>query len=113
MSKALKRFGFARTNTDQAIETVHGVDSSSGSNSSIADEKTDAAVTTAADINEVEANQRLELFEKTRRWDPNLPNEDLNVVDDATHAHDAQAENDLVNRLVENSPYPEVCLPMN
>lgn len=108
MSKTLKRFGFARTNTDQVLETLHGHPRATGSDSSVG-EKDGAAISSANDISEVEANARLQLFEKTRRWDPNLPNDALNAVDDAVVHHDAKGETELVDELVENSPYPEVC----
>ncbi|KAF2670668.1 small oligopeptide transporter [Microthyrium microscopicum] len=41
-------------------------------------------------------------------WDPNVPNDKLNVLDAAVEKHDTDAEEALDQELEENSPYPEV-----
>lgn len=100
MSKVLKRFRFARTDTSNEPVTTAS-DSGSGSKDEIPVDEKDGAISSARNLSEVEANRKLSLFEITHRWDPNLDNEDLNDVD---------AETELVGQVDENSPYPEVCL---
>ena len=82
----------------------------STSNSNDSAEK-DLAVITAAEVKpetELEANIQLKKLEKKHRWDPNLPRELVDGIDEATAHHDVNQELKLVDQLVENSPYPEV-----
>lgn len=44
----------------------------------------------------------------SRRWDPNMPDEAIEMVDAVTGTHDAKGEAQLVGEIIENSPYPEV-----
>lgn len=60
------------------------------------------------EIDEAEAARRLKVFKKHAEFDPNIPTEDLDAIDDAVAHHDAKGEAILVDELVENSPYPEV-----
>ena len=116
--KFKKRFGFARTNTDDRLPT------SSGNNDSIEmdapstpipaeelglDEK-DPAYAEVRDISETEANRKLSIFHANHRWDPNMSNDAFEVIDEVTNTRDVKAEAQLVGDMIENSPYPEVRL---
>lgn len=121
----LKRFGFKRTNTSDAIATegkvVHatttelGVLDGSGIPSKIANEfagrdKADHS-DAVNDLSEVEANRRLSMFREEHNWDPNMPDGAFDAVNDAVRAHDQKGEAILVDELINDSPYPEVCRP--
>lgn len=60
-------------------------------------------------LDDEQAAKRLKLFRESAQNDPNIPIEDINEVDDAIHGHDVDKENTLIQGLVEDSPYPEVC----
>ena len=60
------------------------------------------------DLSDEAAAYRLRLFRATAQNDPNLTVADLEEVDYAVDGHDVGRENELVDALVENSPYPEV-----
>lgn len=64
---------------------------------------------TARDIGEAEANQKLYTFERAHRWDPNLDDDQLLEIDDAINARGPNAEGRIYDEVFENSPYPEVC----
>lgn len=69
----------------------------------------DPDVTTSAfELSEVGTSRRLKLFSRSHRWDPNIGDDELAEVTGATTLHDANAEAKLVDRIIENSPYPEV-----
>jgi hypothetical protein len=70
----------------------------------------DIATTPAMDLSEIEANHRLNLYHRAHRWDPNLEDDDLEEVAGAATLHDAETEAKMVNKVIENSPYPEVCI---
>ena len=113
MTSFAKRLGFHRTNTASATELpTLNRSPNSGSGSNEDDPKKDptisAGVELAAPENEMEANARLKALEKKHRWDPNLPADTLEGMDEATHAHDMQQELNMVDALTENSPYPQV-----
>lgn len=61
-------------------------------------------------LNDEQAARRLRLFREAAENDPNIDLDDLGAVDDAVTGHDVNKENQLVDELVENSPYPEVRL---
>lgn len=69
----------------------------------------DIALSSARDIEEADANQRLSTFERAHRWDPNLDDEQLRDIDDAVNARDPSSEARIFDGVFENSPYPEVC----
>lgn len=76
------------------------------------DEKT-AHVTVAPPhetLTDEQAARKLKLFREQALNDPNIPTEELDDIDNALHSHDVSKENDLVAELVEDSPYPEVCV---
>lgn len=60
------------------------------------------------ELSEEVAARRLQNFKRNAQFDPNMPLEELDAIDDAVEHHDVKGENALVNELVENSPYPEV-----
>lgn len=62
------------------------------------------------ELDESQAAERLRILRERALHDPNLPAEDLDAVDGALDAHDLEKENYLVEELIEDSPYPEVCL---
>jgi hypothetical protein len=72
------------------------------------DEKTGTAPLQHEQLSDEEAAQRLKLYKIGALNDPNLPTEDIDALDDALGTHDVGRENQLVEDLVENSPYPEV-----
>jgi hypothetical protein len=111
MSKIAKRFGFKRTTTSD--DFIHGAAvehvNSSDAGSDQFTKKDEAGVTanTSADV-EIEANNTLEDIKAKHRWDPNLPSDILEDLNDATATHNVGKELNLVDGLLENSPYPEV-----
>lgn len=108
-----KRLGFRRTNTDQEAVTVTNVapKGTGEANSSAVAGHGDANSIiddVVRDISETEANRRLNAFRQDHKWDPNMPDDALEMVDVATEAHDHKGEAELVGEVIENSPYPEV-----
>ncbi|PNY27801.1 Sexual differentiation process protein isp4 [Tolypocladium capitatum] len=59
-------------------------------------------------LTDEQAARRLRLFREAAANDPNINVDDLGAVDNAVGGHDVNKENQLVDELVENSPYPEV-----
>ena len=102
MSSFTKRLGFGQRKSD-----TNPVSSSSDS---IGDLKP-TAQTSGASVtkeDELEANAQLKDIKDKHRWDPNLPEELEEGIVQATEKHDAHQEIELVDELLENSPYPEV-----
>ena len=100
MSSFAKRFGFGQKPESASTEDVKDVR-----------EKDTSVITTGADgrhFSEVEANTQLRQIKKKHRWDPNLPEELEEGIEEATDEHNLAGELRLVDELVENSPYPEV-----
>lgn len=109
MGTFAKRFGFQRSNTAQINSAIVSSPRSS-SNSGDSTEK-NRGITSAhqtTDEAALEAQRKLKALERKHRWDPNLPADTLEGLDDATHAHDLRHEVSLVGAFEENSPYPEV-----
>jgi hypothetical protein len=63
-----------------------------------------------AELTDEQAAHRLKLFRQTAENDPNLDVDALGAVDYAIEGQDVLKENQLIDELVENSPYPEVQL---
>jgi hypothetical protein len=57
---------------------------------------------------EAVANAHLKTFNKLHEFDPNLPEDLRNVVDEAAKTHDLTDELKLEHTVNDNSPYPEV-----
>lgn len=64
---------------------------------------TDAARTT--EFSEVEANREVKFLRKLHRWDPNLSSD---VRDGLEGDHSAVTDNELIDLIEHDSPYPEV-----
>ena len=107
-----KRMGFKRTNTDQSVtvEQVAAKGTAEGSSHMVAGHGDANSIIeeVVRDISETEANHRLKVFRQDHKWDPNMPDDALEMVDVATDAHDHKGEAELVGEVIENSPYPEV-----
>lgn len=110
-----KRLGFKRTNTDKEPVTVTEYPSEShgeisGTSGMVAGHGDANPVIdeVVRDISETEANRRLDAFRREHKWDPNMPDEAIEMVDAVTDAHDHKGEAQLVGEVIENSPYPEV-----
>ncbi|PNS17217.1 Sexual differentiation process protein isp4 [Sphaceloma murrayae] len=109
------RLGFKRTNTNQDPVTVTDLTDSkngeaSGSSNIVAGHGDANPIIdeVVRDISEAEANRRLKVFRRDHKWDPNMPDEAIEMVDAVTGAHDPKGEAQLVGEVIENSPYPEV-----
>ena len=106
-----ERFKFRRS--ENAGSTTDGqpiASVGSGSSSGGVNEK-ETGITSGAQVSaetELEANRKIEGFQKQHQWDPNLPHDTLEDLDDATHTGDLGKELDLVHEFEDNSPYPEV-----
>ena len=111
MSGLFKRFAHREPEDIEGI-TPSPQNSITGSNDPSGPEK-DVGVSSARQLQEVEANRKLSVFERAHRWDPNLDDEQLLEIDDAVNARDPNAEGKLYDEVFENSPYPEVCLFMS
>ncbi|KAL5405739.1 hypothetical protein PMIN03_008254 [Paraphaeosphaeria minitans] len=116
-SKAFsKRLGFKRRNTDQEPVTVTELSHVEGESS--------ASRTTAAahgdansiiddvvrDISETEANHRLNAFRQDHKWDPNMPDEAIDMVDAVTGAHDHKGEAQPSEKSSRTHPTPRSAL---
>ncbi|KAL4741238.1 OPT oligopeptide transporter protein-domain-containing protein [Aspergillus similis] len=65
----------------------------------------DDAPSASAGLDTVE---QLKHLKEHHHWDPNLPDEVVDEVNDALHATDKDRRQSIVASLLENSPYPEV-----
>lgn len=116
-----KRFGFTRANTSgepsgvtELTDVKGGMSTDVKSMDSDVNAFNDGDAIIASDvrrISEVEAHSRLRKFRQEHQFDPNLPDDAFDEIDETTMAHNAKGEAELVGELVENSPYPEVSPP--
>lgn len=56
----------------------------------------------------LEAQKKVKVFQRKHEWDPNLPSDTLEDLDNAAHEHDLRHDLNLVSGFEDNSPYPEV-----
>lgn len=56
----------------------------------------------------LEAQKKVKAFQRKHEWDPNLPSDTLEDLDNAAHEHDLRHDLNLVSGFEDNSPYPEV-----
>jgi hypothetical protein len=113
----LKRLGFKRQNTsDGPVQTITELEDVNGSEPSVSKIAAEFAgdlkpthSNAIRDLSETEANRRLSVFRDDHSFDPNLPDAAFEAINNATRAHDQKGEAILVDELVEDSPYPEVC----
>ena len=122
MSSLLHRFKLGRTQPDVINAQSNSPQSGSSSDVQISsDVKDEKGLNLGADqstvikasgadrrISEVEANTTLQQIKKKHKWDPNLPEELEEEIEEKTDQHNLAGELRLVDELVENSPYPEV-----
>lgn len=122
MSSFVKRLGFGKKQNDviqgESVSPHSGSSSEVQESSDVKDEKglnlgedqSTVVKASGADrrISEVEANTTLQQIKKKHRWDPNLPEELEEDIEENTDGHNLAGELRLVDELVENSPYPEV-----
>ncbi|KAJ5157886.1 Sexual differentiation process protein isp4 [Penicillium canariense] len=76
-------------------------------------EKTDPdiAVTTGAEVDETapdEVVSKLRNLKAHHHWDPNMPEDAVEVLDEALHTDDKETQVGIAHELLDNSPYPEV-----
>ena len=122
MSSFTKRFGFGKKTSNviegQNMSPESGSSSDVQVTSDVKDEKglnlgVDQSTVVKASgtdrrISEAEANNTLQQIKSKHRWDPNLPEELEDEIEEQTDEHNLVGELRLVDELVENSPYPEV-----
>lgn len=65
------------------------------------------AVTTSF-ANEAAPEAQLKNLKEKHAWDPNLPEDVFEEIDEALHTSDKSAQEGVASELLENSPYPEV-----
>lgn len=100
MSQLIKRFN-AITKPNNGIGPLGAETNAEGSDES-------AVASSALEFSEANAGHRLRLFSRSHRWDPNIGDDELAEVTGAAAVHDTNTEAKLVERIIENSPYPEV-----
>lgn len=108
-SSLFRRLGIGKKTEEIETITPSPQSSTLGSNALVNANEKDVGISSGQGIQEVEANKKLNAFEKAHRWDPNLDNDQLLEIDDAVNARDPNAEGRLYDEIFENSPYPEVC----
>ena len=111
MATFAKRFGFGGQKKETPLPDI--TSSPDTSSTEEVKEKDPSAVTSGAEIagrhfSEVEANTTLKQIKQKHQWDPNLPQDLEEEIDENVAEHNLAEELNLVNELVENSPYPEV-----
>jgi len=114
-SGLLRRLGITRKTSENETHGIQASPQSSTIDSSRRIEAVEKETGISSDrgIQELEANRKLNAFEKAHKWDPNLDTDQLDEIDDAVNARDPNAEGRLYDEIFENSPYPEVCLFMH
>lgn len=66
------------------------------------------AMSTGIEASDVEANRKLDLYRRTHKWDPNLGDDTLDEIATVTALNDSNAQSKVIDRVIDNSPYPEV-----
>lgn len=100
-----KRFGFARTNTsgepasNTKLSDLGTYDVKGGMHVRDGEEIAENVV---GQITEVEANRKLALFRREHHYDPNMPDEAFEAIDETTAGHDAKGEAQLVGDIIES-----------
>lgn len=88
--------------TGRDSESPHGLSKSSGSTGN------DKTIVSGIEEAALEAQEKVKVLHRKHEWDPNLPSDILNDLDDAAHEHDLKHDLNLVSEFEDNSPYPEV-----
>lgn len=63
------------------------------------------SASSTADDSQIEANRKISLYRRAHRWDPNLEDE---YLDEVAAVQRKGSGSKFLNRMAENSPYPEV-----
>jgi len=121
MSSFAKRLGFGKKQSNVMDAQTVSPESGSSSDVRTTDVKDEEGLNLGVDqstvikssgtdrrISELEANTILLQIKKKHRWDPNLPEELEEELEEKTEGHNLAGEVRLVDELAENSPYPEV-----
>ncbi|CAG7944146.1 unnamed protein product [Penicillium nalgiovense] len=69
------------------------------------------AVTTGAMVDETAPDEKLKQLRDLKshhHWDPNMPEDVVEELDEALHTSDKRTQEVIAQELLENSPYPEV-----
>ena len=102
MASLARRLGLVKTPSS-------GSDSSpSGDNIEKMEPKGESTATEVRTQDELEANKRLRRIRDKHRWDPNMPDDIAQEIDEVTAQRDAKGEFGIVEEIIEDSPYPEV-----
>ena len=104
MASLAKRLGLAKTRT-VGWDEVSPIGSDDGEKQQASGSTTAAQIRTE---DELEANRTLRNIKKKHHWDPNLPSDLYDTIDEATAHRDAKEEIGIVEEIVDDSPYPEV-----
>lgn len=109
MFSIAKRIASRRANHAQATgrdsKSPHGLSESAGSTGK---DKTIASGIEITEETALEAQKKVKVLHRKHEWDPNLPSDTLEDLDDAAHEHDLKHDLNLVSEFEDNSPYPEV-----
>lgn len=106
MISIAKRIASRRANHVERIST-----SPLGPSKSAGSTEKDETIASGIEISEesaLEAQKKIKILQRKHEWDPNLPSDTLEDLDDAAHGHDLQRDLNLVSGFEGNSPYPEV-----
>ena len=104
------RLGFRRSSTTQTNDpALTAITSLSNSGDSVEKDKVISSGQQLPEEIAVEAQKKLHNLQRKHRWDPNLPSDTLEDLDEAVHVHDFKQDVNLVGAFEDNSPYPEVC----
>ena len=108
MSSLVRRLGLRQKHQEPQVVRVESKESKSNNDVKLTELATHSTGSDTQQYQEVEANQQLRRIQEKHRWDPNLPEELEEGIEDATDHHNLSQELGLVDELMENSPYPEV-----
>lgn len=108
MASIVNRAKFLRKVTSSNLAATVAPERDLNSNDFVKKDPTGATRVEVKPQTELEANIQLRKLEKKHRWDPNLPRELIDGIGDATARLDVTHESNVVDELLEDSPYPEV-----
>lgn len=109
MFSIAKRIASRRASHAQA--TKRKSNSPLGLSKSAGSTEKDQTITSGIEMTEetaLEAQKKVKVLQRKHEWDPNLPSDILEDLDDAAHEHDLRHDLNLVSGFEDDSPYPEV-----
>lgn len=109
MFSIAKRIASRRASHAQA--TKRNINSPLGLSKSAGSTEKDQTITSGIEMTEetaLEAQKKVKVLQRKHEWDPNLPSDILEDLDDAAHEHDLRHDLNLVSGFEDDSPYPEV-----